>query len=95
MMNENVAKGTIPEWTDFTEEENKKLAAINGAIIDRDFFMIFDRLYQSNAIYDELHLSTNTRLHTWKIYSYNPFANCVFFADPQAAKAAKAASNKP
>ena len=94
MMNENVAKGTIPEWTDFTEAENKKLAAINGAIIDRDFFMIFDRLYQSNAIYDELHLSTNTRLHTWKIYSYNPFANCVFFADPQAA-AAKASTVKP
>lgn len=94
MMNENVAKGTIPEWTDFTEAENKKLAAINGAIIDRDFFMIFDRLYQSKAIYDELHLSTNTRLHIWKIYSYNPFANCVFFADPQTA-GAKASLEKP
>ena len=83
IMNATLAQGIIPNYTPFTEEELKKLNAIVGAIIDEDFFMIFDRLYRVDAApYDSLHLSQNTFLHHWSVNSYNPFANARFFSVP-------------
>lgn len=81
IMEETAAQGLIPGFTPFTEEEQETLAGIVGATIDRDFFMIFDKLYQMTSQFDSLHLNTNTFLHAWKIYSYNPFANSVYFAE--------------
>ena len=80
-MEETVAQGLIPGYTPFTDAEKATLASIVGATIDEDFFMIFDKLYQVNAQFDAKHLNTNNFLHNWKIYSYNPFANSVFFSD--------------
>lgn len=83
IMNATLAQGIIPNYTPFTEAELKKLNAIVGAIIDEDFFMIFDRLYRVDAApYDSLHLSQNTFLHHWSVNSYNPFANARFFSVP-------------
>lgn len=79
IMEETVAQGLVPNYTPFTEEEVATLQSIIGATIDEDFFMIFDKLYQVNAVFDAKHLNTNNFLHNWKIYSYNPFANSVFF----------------
>lgn len=79
IMQETVAQGLIPGYTPFTDEEKALLARIVGATIDRDFFMIFDKLYQMNSVFDQKHLNTNTFLHAWKVYSYNPFANSIFF----------------
>ena len=81
IMAETAAQGLIPGFTAFTSEEKEKLASIQGATIDRDFFMIFDKLYQMTSVFDQKHLNTNTFLHAWKIYSYNPFANSVFFVE--------------
>ena len=81
IMQETVAQGLVPGYTAFTDEEKAILEHIVGATIDEDFFMIFDKLYQVNAQFDALHLNTNNFLHNWKIYSYNPFANSVFFSD--------------
>lgn len=86
IMNETKTQGLIPGYTPFTAEQKKKLASIVGATIDRDFFMIFDKLYQMTSIFDQKHLNTNTYLHAWKVLSYNPFANSVFFAEPEATK---------
>lgn len=80
IMDETVAQGLIPNYTPFTTEEVATLESIIGATIDEDFFMIFDKLYQVNAVFDAKHLNTNNFLHNWKIYSYNPFANSIFFA---------------
>ncbi len=82
IMDETAAQGLIPGYTEFTTAEKALLARVVGATIDRDFFMIFDRLYQMNAVFDQKHLNTNTFLHVWKILSYNPFANSVFFLEP-------------
>lgn len=82
IMNETKAQGLIPNYIPFTTEELEELGHIVGATIDRDFFMIFDKLYQMNSIFDQKHLNTNTFLHAWKVLSYNPFANCVFFKEP-------------
>ena len=79
IMEETVAQGLVPNYTPFTQEEVATLNSIIGATIDEDFFMIFDKLYQVNAVFDAKHLNTNNFLHNWKIYSYNPFANSVFF----------------
>lgn len=81
IMEETAAQGLVPGYTEFTEEELTALSHIVGATIDEDFFMIFDKLYQVNAAFDAKHLNTNNFLHNWKIYSYNPFANSVFFSD--------------
>lgn len=82
IMDETATQGLIPGYTEFTSAEKAILARVVGATIDRDFFMIFDRLYQMNAVFDQKHLNTNTFLHVWKILSYNPFANSVFFLEP-------------
>lgn len=80
MMAETVAQGLIPNYTPFTQAEVATLESIVGATIDEDFFMIFDKLYQVNAVFDAKHLNTNSFSHRWMIYSYNPFANSIFFA---------------
>ena len=83
IMTETAAQGLVPGYTPFTEQELTALGHIVGATIDEDFFMVFDKLYQVNAAFDPKHLNTNNFLHNWKIYSYNPFANSVFFSDAQ------------
>lgn len=81
IMTETAAQGLIPGYTPFTDEEVLKLQSVVGATIDRDFFMIFDKLYQMTSIFDQKHLNTNTFLHAWKVLSYNPFANSVYFEE--------------
>lgn len=81
IMRETAAAGLIPGYTPFTDEQVEALQGIVGATIDRDFFMIFDKLYQMNSVFDQKHLNTNTFLHTWKVLSYNPFANSVYFEE--------------
>lgn len=83
IMEETAAQGLIPGYTEFTSEQKAILASIVGATIDRDFFMIFDKLYQMTSIFDQKHLNTNTFLHAWKVLSYNPFANSVYFAEDE------------
>lgn len=81
IMEETAAQGLIPGYTEFTSEQKATLASIVGATIDRDFFMIFDKLYQMTSVFDQKHLNTNTFLHAWKVLSYNPFANSVYFKE--------------
>lgn len=81
IMEETADAGLIPGYTAFTTAQKATLAKIVGATIDRDFFMIFDKLYQMTSVFDQKHLNTNTFLHAWKVLSYNPFANSVFFEE--------------
>lgn len=81
IMTETAEAGLVPGYTAFTDEEKKTLSHIVAATVDEEFFMIFDKLYQTTAVFDQKHLNTNTYLHAWKVYSYNPFANSVFFSD--------------
>ena len=81
IMTETAKEGLVPGYIPFTDEEKKTLSHIVAATVDEEFFMIFDKLYQTTAVVDQKHLNTNTYLHSWKVYSYNPFANSVFFSD--------------
>ena len=81
IMTETAEAGLVPGYVQFTDEEKKTLSHTVAATVDEEFFMIFDKLYQTTAVFDQKHLNTNTYLHAWKVYSYNPFANSVFFSD--------------
>lgn len=87
IMKETADAGLVPGYTPFTSEELETLSHIVGATVDEEFFMIFDKLYQTTAVFDQKHLNTNTYLHVWKVYSYNPFANSIFFSDSATATA--------
>lgn len=65
----------------FTDDELAYLEKITGAIIDKDWFMSFDKVYEMNAVYDAKHLNNNTFLTIHRIYSYNPFANVTYFTE--------------
>ena len=76
-----VADGLLPAYTPFTDAELAYLQQITGAVIDQDWFMSWDRVYEMNSIYDPKHLNNNTFLTIHRIYSYNPFANCTYFTE--------------
>lgn len=83
ILDEQVELGLIPEYDEFTEQELATLSNLATAIIDKDWFMSFDKVYEMNNIYDVKHLNNNTFLTIHRIYSYNPFANCVFFEEQE------------
>lgn len=76
-----VADGSLPAYTPFTDAELAYLQQITGAVIDQDWFMSWDRVYELNSIYDARHLNNNSWLTIHRIYSYNPFANCTYFTE--------------
>lgn len=81
VLDEQVALGLIPAYTPFTDAELAYLSQIEAAVIDKDWFMSFDKVYEMNSIYDPKHLNNNTFLTIHRIYSYNPFANCTYFTE--------------
>ena len=81
ILDEQVKLEIIPEYEPFTEEQLALLSSIESAVIDKDWFMSFDKVYEMNNEYDVKHLNNNTFLTIHRIYSYNPFANCTYFAE--------------
>lgn len=81
ILDEQVTLGLIPSYNEFTDEQLELLSSIESAVIDKDWFMSFDKVYEMNNIYDVKHLNNNTFLTIHRIYSYNPFANCTYFAE--------------
>lgn len=57
-------------------EEMKDVYAI---LVDRDWFMIWDKLYESGSIYNPEGLYWNNTLHHWEILSTSQFCNAVAF----------------
>ena len=81
VLDEQVELGLIPAYTKFTQAELDFLSQIDAAVIDKDWFMSFDKVYEMNSIYDPKHLNNNTFLTIHRIYSYNPFANITYFTE--------------
>lgn len=53
--------------------------SIIGGIIDKDFSMIHDTLFDTTSIYNPLHRYWNYFLHHHQVISNSPFANAVCF----------------
>ena len=79
IMNITKEQGLVPNFTPFTDEELASLEMVQGAIMDKNFLVIYDRLVEMRDAVDVRHLNINYYFHLWKIFSYNVFAQCRFF----------------
>lgn len=66
-------------YTAFTEDELKALDAIPAVLVDKNWFMIFDNLYEFTEQYNGEGLYWNYWYHVWKTFSVSPFANASVF----------------
>ncbi len=62
-----------------TSPEKAALNAIPAVLIDKDWFMIFDNLYNFTENYNGEGLYWNYWYHVWKTFSVSPFANAVVY----------------
>lgn len=68
-----------PTYQPFTQAELTKLQSIPAVIVDEDWFMIYDNLFEFTEKFNGEGLYWNYWFHTWKIFSSSPFANAVMF----------------
>lgn len=68
-----------PNYTAITPEELKALDEIPAVLVDKEWFMIFDNLYNFTENYNGEGLYWNYWYHVWKTFSISPFANAVVF----------------
>ena len=66
-------------YTPLTDAEIAALDAIPAVLIDSQWFMIFDNLYNFTEQYNGEGLYWNYWYHVWKTFSISPFANAVVF----------------
>lgn len=66
-------------YYEYDENELKALNAVPALLVDRDWFMIFDKLLTFREVENVQGLYWNHVLHTWKIFSVSPFAQALLF----------------
>lgn len=76
-LNELFADDTA--YTPLTSAEVQALDAIPAVLVDKDWFMVFDNLFNFTEIYNGQGLYWNYFYHTWKTFSVSPFANAAVF----------------
>lgn len=76
-LNELFADDTA--YTPLTDAEVAALDAIPAVLVDKDWFMVFDNLFNFTEIYNGQGLYWNYFYHTWKTFSVSPFANAAVF----------------
>lgn len=68
-----------PTYTTVSEVEMQALNAIPAVMVDENFFMIFDNMYNFTEQYNGEGLYWNYWYHTWKTFSTSPFSNNALF----------------
>lgn len=66
-------------YRSLTDEELEALKAVPAALIDKDWFMIFDNMQNFTEQYNGQGLYWNYWYHVWKTFSVSPFANASVF----------------
>lgn len=66
-------------YTALTTDELTALNAIPAVLCDKDYFMIFDNLYNFTEQYNGEGLYWNYWYHVWKTFAVSPFANSAVF----------------
>lgn len=66
-------KVVLDDFGSLADNETKAL------LVDRDWFMIYNQLYEVKEQDNALHLYFNRFLHVWKCYSTSQFANAIRF----------------
>ena len=68
-----------PNYVALTTAEKQALDSIPAVLVDGDWFMIYDNLYNFTEQYNAKGMYWNYFYHVWKTFSTSPFANaCVF-----------------
>lgn len=68
-----------PNYEEPSADTLKALNAIPAVLVDKNFFMIFDNMYEFTENYNGQGLYWNYFYHTWKTFSMSPFANALVF----------------
>ena len=68
-----------PSYEPISDEEKEALNMCPAVLVDRNYFMIFDNLYNFTEQYNGEGLYWNYWYHVWKTFSVSPFANAVVF----------------
>lgn len=68
-----------PNYTPISSEEMAALNEIPAILVDKEWFMIFDNLYEFTNIYSGEGLYWNYWYHVWKTFSISPFTNATVF----------------
>ena len=71
--------GDDPNYVELTSAELEALDAIPAIIVDKDFFMIFDNLFNFTENFNGEGMYWNYWYHTWKTFAISPYANAVVF----------------
>lgn len=72
-----------PNYAPFTTAELAKLASVPCAMVDNDFFVVYDKLLEGDSLRNPQNMATNYWLHKWSIFSASPFANAILFTTIQ------------
>lgn len=70
-----------PNYIEIEEDELELLDAIPAVIVDKNWFQIYDNLFQFTDVENAQGLYWNYFLHVWKTFSVSPFSQAVAFVD--------------
>lgn len=69
----------LDEDVSMVQNNVESLDNIPAILVDEDWFMIFDNLFEFTEQYNGEGLYWNYWYHVWKTFSFSPFANAVVF----------------
>lgn len=76
----NILLGNNPNYVAITDAEKQDLNAIPLVIVDENFFMIFDKLFEMhNETFNQDGLYRQHTLHNWRVYATSAFSNNAVF----------------
>lgn len=68
-----------PNYVPISEDDMDALENVVGIILDKNWFMVWDKLIEMRDVPNGEGLYWQYWLHNWKIFSVSPFANAVVF----------------
>ena len=68
-----------PYYVEITDAEKEALNAIPLALVDENFFMIYDNLNEFREVENGQGLYWNYFFHQWKTFSTSPFSNALLY----------------
>lgn len=66
-------------YVPLTQDDYNSLSKVHAMLIDRNFLMVVDNLFNLGSIYNPKGLYYNNFLHKWTIYGIVPYANAIAF----------------
>lgn len=73
------------EKTDFlgqmvvVDDFGEGMENVRAMVVDEDWFMVYDKLFKMESIYNPKKMSWNYFLHAWLLFSTSPFANALAY----------------